>query len=278
MQLIHPAIALHVEALGAWAAFAEHATGALALALLAASDELRAVVPIDRAELRLVALQYRPAGPTEGGGFTVWTSDPARVRGGPPRQMALGLLQSAMAGQVLNKIADQAPVTAFDLTLRAVGSGSRLAWFLPGEVPPDWPQAAAAVAGADLQAGRTLIGPRQPLRIADSELVAWWSIASATGMTAGRVERPLGVAQAGVGFGEPVDPVSLDSILATLHDLHEALRWLLLLGDESRQTLRDLVPGVCAATPLVAELMRAGAPEQFTAPAFADFCQRAGVS
>ena len=99
VQLIHPAIALHVEALGAWAAFAEHATGALALALLAASDELRAVVPLDRAELRLVALQYRPAGPTEGGGFTVWTSDPARVRGGPPRQMALGLLQSAMAGQ-----------------------------------------------------------------------------------------------------------------------------------------------------------------------------------
>jgi hypothetical protein len=275
---VHPAIALHVAALAAWDAFAEHATGALALTLLAATDELRAVVPIDRAELRMVALQHRPSGLTEGGGFTVWTSDPARVRGGAPRQMALGLLQSAMAGQVLNKIADQAPVTAFDLTLRAVGSGSRLAWFLPGQSPPDWPTSPAAVARADLQAGRTLIGPRQPLRIADTELVAWWSIASATGMTAGRVEGPLGVAQAGVGFGEPVDLASLDSILATLHDLHEAMRWLLRLGEDGQQTLRDLVPGVCAATPLVAELMRAGAPEDFVAPAFADFCQRAGVS
>lgn len=281
--LIHPAVALHVAALRAWDVFADQGVEVIAWALLGAADQLRAAVPIQRADIRLVGLHYQPGTAEAAGNITAWISDPARVGGAVaeqrvPTQMALGLLQSAVAGQVLNRVADRPPITAYDLTLRAVGSGSRLSWFRRGDSPPSWPAAAVQAAMADLDAGRTVVGPERPLRRGDRELLAWWSIATRSGMTAGRIQQPIGVAQAAVALGSAVDLDSLDSVLVSLHDLHVAMRWLLTLADPDRSVLRGLVPGACAATPLVADLLRAGAPSDFVPPAFAAFCQPLGSS
>jgi hypothetical protein len=276
--LIHPAIALHVEAIKAWEMFADQGIEAIGLALLAAADQLRAPVTVERPGVRLVGLHFSPPTPAAEGEITAWVSDPARVSGPADTQrvatqMALGLLQSAVAGQVLNRLADRPPVTAYDLTLRAVGSGSRLTWFQRGGSAPEWPAEAVGVARADLNAGNTVVGPARPIRQGDRDLLAWWSMALNSGQTAGRVQQSLGAAQAAVALGPPVDLQSLDSILASLHDLHVAGGWILTLGDADRNVLRDLVPGACAATPLVADLLRAGAPSQFVPPAFAAFCQ-----
>jgi len=246
--LIHPAVALHVAALRAWEMFADQGLDVIALALLGAADQLRAAVPIQRADIRLVGLHYQPGTAEAEGGITAWISDPARVGGASaaqrvPTQMALGLLQSAVAGQVLNRVADRPPITAYDLTLR-----------------------------------RTVVGPERPLQRGGQELLAWWSMAASSGMTAGRIQQPLGVAQAAVALGPAVDLGSLDSVLASLHDLHVAMRWLLTLADPDRSVLRGLVPGACAATPLVADLLRAGAPADFVPPAFSVFCQPPGSS
>ncbi len=281
--VIHPAVALHVGALRAWDVFADQGLDVIALALLGAADQLRTAVPIQRANIRLVGLHYQPGTPEVEGGITAWISDPARVGGAVAEQrvstqVALGLLQSAVAGQVLNRVADRPPITAYDLTLRAVGSGSRLSWFRRGDSPPNWPADAVQFAMADLDAGRTVVGPERPIRRGDNELLAWWSMDANSGMTAGRIAQPIGVAQAAVRLGPAVDLASLDSILASLHDLHVAMRWLLTLADPDRSVLRELVPGACAATPLVADLLRAGAPADFVSPAFAAFCQPARPS
>ena len=39
-----------------------------------------------------------------------------------------------------------------------------------------------------------------------------------------------------------------------------------------------VLAGACAATPLVVDLLRAGAPSDFVPPAFAAFCQPLGSS
>jgi hypothetical protein len=275
---IHPALALHVAALNAWDNFAEDGLGVLGLGLLAAVDELGKRVAVQPAPIRLVGMHYRPGRPLTEGGVTVWLADPGRVRAATdretaPLQVAFGLLQSAVIGQVLNRVADRPPTTAYDLTLRAVGAGSRLSWFRRGGSPPAWPPVAQRTALADLDAGGVVVGPAQPIQQGGDELLAWWSIGATSGITAGRVQRPGVIAQAAVALGPAVDAASLDSMLASLHDLHVATRWLLTLGDADLGVLRDLVPGACAATPLVAELLRAGAPADFVAPAFPAFCQ-----
>ncbi len=280
---VHPAVELHLQTLHAWNLFADQGLEVIALALLGAADQLRAAVPLQRAEIRIVGLHYRPGRPDAEGGLTAWISDPARVGGAvaeqrAPMQMALGLLQSAVVGQVLNHVADRPPMTAYDLTLRAVGSGSRLSWFRRGDDPPDWPAAAVQMAAADLDAGRIVVGPGIPIRRNDEELLAWWSIGASSGMTSGRIQQPMGIAQAAVALGPPVNLASLNSVLASLHDLHVAMRWLLTLGAADGGTLRGLVPGACAATPLVADLLRAGAPPDFVPPAFAAFCQPTDAS
>ncbi len=275
--LVHPAVALHVEAIRAWQSFSDHGTEAIGLALLAAADRVSRATPVQRPDVRLVALNYRPASASSPGELTVWLADPIQVGGSssPARvatQSALGFLQSAIAGQVLNRLADRPPLTAYDLTLRAVGSGRRLSWFERPRGPATWPAAATAVATDDLSRGSTVVGPERPLQRGGVELLAWWALGD-SGQASGRVSTPLGIAQASVEIGPPTDSSELGSILASLHDLHVAVGWLLTLGEADSTTLTDLVPGACAATSLVADLLRAGAPGDFVAPAFATFCR-----
>ena len=279
---VHPAIDLHVEAIQAWREFAVHGTEILGLSLLAAAERFSRAVPVQLPDVRVVAINYRPANVAAAGELNVWLADPIQLAGaaGSGRaaaQSALGFLQSAVAGQVLNRLADRPPVTAYDLTLRAVGSGSRLSWFEGRRAPENWPASAAAVARADLDRGGIVVGPDQPIRRGGTELLAWWAM-SGSGQASGRVLTPLGVAQAAVGIGPPVNLADLDSTLASLHDLHVAASWMLTLGDPDASTLTDLVPGACAATPLVADLLRAGAPEDFVTPAFSTFCRVQGPS
>ena len=274
----HPATALHVAALRAWQTLEEAGLDAIAVALLVAGDTLQPLSPAYRGSIRMAAVHWAPPVSEEEGRLTVWMTDPLRLGGLERTEMsglavAYGLLRSALTGQVLNRVADRPPVTAFDVTLRAVGTGGRLQWW-PAEddSPSHWPGVAQAAAQVDLARGRLLAGLAQPVDRGGETLHGWWGVLDQTGQTLGRVLTPSGIAQAFVRFARPRDDMSLDSVLATLHDLHAALRWLIGAASDDGQQLESLLPGACAATPLVSDLLRAGAPPGTVAPAFEVFC------
>ncbi len=275
----HPATALHIAALRSWQVLERDGLDAIAVALLVAGESLRPPARgAYRGSARMAAVHWTPPAVESEGRLTVWTSDPLRLGGLERHQRsatagAYGLLRSALTGQVLNRVADRPPVTAFDVTLRAVGSGGRLQWWLAEDASPEqWPAAAQSVAQADLANGRLLVGLARPIDRGDETLHGWWGVLDESGQTLGRVLTPLGIAQAFVRFASPRDDMSLESVLATLHDLHAALRWLIGAGRDDGQTLASLLPGACAATPLISELLRAGAPPGTVAPAFEVFC------
>lgn len=274
----HPATALHIAALRAWQALETDGLDAIATALLVASESLRPPSRAYRATVRMAAVHWTPPAADSDGRLTVWTSDVLRLSGLERNQRsaisgAYGLLQSALTGQVLNRVADRPPVTAFDVTLRAVGTGGRLHWWLTDDgVPELWPARAQVAAQADLASGRILAGLEQPVDRDGETLHGWWGVLGESGQTLARVLSPSGIAQAFVRFARPRDDMSLDSVLATLHDLHGSLRWLIQAASNDGQALASLLPGACAATPLVSDLLRAGAPPGTVSPAFEAFC------
>ncbi|HJO05158.1 MAG TPA: transglutaminase domain-containing protein [Acidobacteriota bacterium] len=274
----HPATALHIAALRSWRALEKDGLDAIAAALLVAGDRLRPQSPAYQGPARMAAVHWTPPATESEGRLTVWMSDPLRLAGLERDQRsattsAYGLLRSALTGQVLNRVADRPPVTAFDVTLRAVGTGGRLQWWLNSDDSPDrWPPVAQTAAQADLANGLLLAGLAQPVDRGGEVLHGWWGVLDESGQTLGRVLTPSGIAQAFVRFARPRDDRSLESVLATLHDLHAALRWLIGVAGDDGQALSSLLPGACAATPLVSDLLRAGAPPGTVAPAFEAFC------
>lgn len=274
----HPATALHIAALRSWQVLERDGLDAIATALLVAGESLQPPSRAYRAAVRMAAVHWAPPAAERDGRLTVWMSDRLRL-GGLERNRrsaitgAYGLLRSALTGQVLNRVADRPPVTAFDVTLRAVGTGSRLRWWLADDGAPDqWPASAQAAARADLASGRMLAGLEQPVERGGETLHGWWGVLDESGQTLARVLTPAGIAQAFVRFARPRDDMSLDSVLATLHDLHATLRWLIEAASDDGQVLASLLPGACAATPLVSDLLRAGAPPGTVSPAFEAFC------
>lgn len=280
---LHPADALHVAAVRAWLEFESHGAGVVAAALLAATDQLEADVQIQRPGVRMVGFNWQLPDAGMAGALTTWLQDPIDVGGvdrGQRRgiQAAYGLLRSALLGHVLNSIADRPPTTAFDVTLRTVGSGHRLVWWQPGgALPTEWPDGPRGEAGRDRSAGRTLIGPSEPIRRQEESLLAWWALLQESGTTEGRIVAPIGVAQGSVPFVESRDYEDLESLLATLRDLHRASRWLIAVADHDNDVLGELLPRACAATGLVAELLLAGAPPNWQPPMFAEFCDHLGA-
>ena len=80
----------------------------------------------------------------------------------PRRNAAYGVLQSAVLSQVLNRISVGPPLTAFDSTLRAVGTGTGLGWWTDFEqLPSSWPAAARAAASDGLTVGYAVVDRRQ---------------------------------------------------------------------------------------------------------------------
>ena len=274
----HPATALHIAALRSWRALERDGMDAIAAALLAAGESLMPTSRAYRGPARMAAVHWTPPAVEREGWLTVWMSDPLRLGGLERSQRfgtngAYGLLRSAITGQVLNRVADRPPVTAFDVTLRAVGAGGRLQWWLNGDgLPNRWPALAQNAAQADLANGWLLAGLAEPVDRGGETLHGWWGVLNESGETLGRVSTPLGIAQAFVRFARPRDDRSLDSILVTLHDLHAALRWLIGVAGDDGHSLTSLLPGACAAAPLVSDLLRAGAPAGTVAPAFEVFC------
>ncbi len=274
----HPVTALHVAVLRAWRTLQEAGLDAIAVALLMVGDALQPPPPTYRGSLRMAAVQWTPPVAEAEGWLTVWMTDPLRLGGRQPAQRsglasAYGLLRSALTGQVLHRVADRPPVTAFDVTLRAVGTGGRLQWWrADDDLPSQWPAAAQAAAQVDLGKGRLLAGLARPVEQGGETLHGWWGVFDQSGQTLGRVLTPSGIAQGFVRFARPRDDMSLESVLATLHDLHAALRWLIGAASDDGQELDGLLPGACAATPLVFDLLRAGAPAGTVAPTFEVFC------
>ncbi len=274
----HPADALHVAVVRASLEFERTGLGLLASALLAATDQLTGPEGLARPGIRLVGMNWQLPEPDRAGELTIWIRDPIAVGGLDPVrrrgvQSAYGLLRSAVLGHVLNSVADQPPATAFDVTLRTVGSGQRMGWWDPGSEPPsEWPSSARAAALRDLDAGYAVIGPPAPILKGAAPLLGWWASQSDSGATAGRIETDAGTAQGRVMFVEARDPEDLESMLATLRVLHRASRWLVAAGTAASGALADLVPRACAATSLVGELLVASAPDSWAAPMFGEFC------
>lgn len=272
---LDPWVELHLEAIAAWQQFDALGTEAIARSLLAAVDRLVLPGRAWRPGVRLLAIRRVPAAPQVAGRLTVWADDPVVLRGEDAArlQAAHDLLYSALLGQVLHRVADRPPVSAFDVTLRTVGTGSRLNWWREAaQLPAGWPPAALDAARADLATGALVAGPAAPIAITDPPLLGWWSFAARTGLISGRVLSEPGVAQAAVAFGEPRDLLDLESTLASLATLHEAARFLAHAGDPDSGAIAELIPRACAATALVRDLMLAGAPEGWRDPAFEAFC------
>ena len=165
----HPADALHVAVVRASLEFERTGLGLLASALLAATDQLAGPEGLARPGIRLVGMNWQLPETARAGELTIWIRDPIALGGVDPArrrgvQSAYGLLRSAVLGHVLNSVADQPPATAFDVTLRTVGSGQRMGWWVPGsQPPPEWPSRARAAALRDLAAGYAVIGPTAPM-------------------------------------------------------------------------------------------------------------------
>lgn len=277
---LHPGERLHLAALQSWGEFASHGPRALGLAALASADRLRAGVDAPTRPVRLAVVRWTAPGAGEPGRFGIWTHDAPELsmaEGEAARgiRSAAGFLHSALLGQLLHGVADAAPATTFDLTLRSVGTGQRLVWWGESQpFPAAWPAAARELAGLDRLAGRLLVGPPGAVGGPSGELQGWWAIDPVSGTTHGRVVQPAGVAEAAVEFGEPLEAADLGSSLASLPALHHGLRWLISAAEAGGGALVDLLPRACAATSLVGDLLVAGAPDRFPAPHFAVFCAR----
>lgn len=274
---MHSARRLHLASLRAWERFGRTAPAAFGAAVLAAIDRVHDGLAVEPAPLRIAIVRLQAPGPGGPGSLSVWSSGEvrfARLDGATRREAraGFGFLRSAVIGQVLHRVADAAPLTAFDFTLRSVGRGTRLSWWRErGGLPGSWPRLAREMAGADMSRGYTVVGSRERPE-GEEAVVGWWAVDRNSGRAEGRVLRDGVMAEAMVDFGPLIEPGDLGSVLASLPALHVASRWLVQAALPEAGALEPLVPGACAATSLVGELVEAGAPPGFVTPRFGPFC------
>ena len=168
-----------------------------------------------------------------------------------------GLLQSAVLSQILNRLADRAPQTAFDMTLRAIGTGDEIVGFRGGEDAPDtWPVVARAAAASRTRAGYAVLGPRDPTE----GFMGWWQVGLADGETIGWVSGAAGDIQGLVQVGTAARADALDTLLASLPALHRAARWLADLTGDTPDGLSSVPAAACASAAVAVDPMTAGLP------------------
>ncbi|MFQ5743284.1 MAG: transglutaminase domain-containing protein, partial [Acidobacteriota bacterium] len=195
---------LRQAATEAWDSFNVHAPSALAWAILRAIDRLPAHIRrgrVLRPGVRLAAVRWQPPDAAGGGALTVKFSDPVVIGefGEGVRaaalQAAYGLLQSAVVSQILNRLAEEAPDTAFDVTLRAVGTGRGLGWWTgPGGLPESWSATARAATRMALADGFAIVAPAASTGMDGESVVGWWEIGPVDGSSRGWVLTSLGAA------------------------------------------------------------------------------------
>jgi hypothetical protein len=275
-------INLHRVTRSAWREFGRSAPAAVGWAVLSSVDRVSSRILAGRIVwpgLRLAATRWVPPRGDSAGAFVVYLDDPIVVgelaAGVSPAalQAAYGLLQSAVVSQVMHRVAGHAPATAFDVTLRAIGTGQGLDWWTqPGALPERWPPAARSLASLDLGRGFVIMSSMEEDPVSDGGSVGWWSFGPFDGTTRGGVMTPYGFAQGEVSFGDGGVGTMLDEVLASLPTLHRGLRWLANLTGSGVDGL-DTVPfAACASAAIAAETMTVGMPDEWAKPDVALFC------
>lgn len=257
---------LRSAAVNTWMEFSDAAPTALAWAVLRGVDRVsggNAAGRVVRQGLRLAAVRWRPPGEANEGTLALLLHDPITigqltgVASSVDLRAGYGLLQSAVLSQILNRIADRAPQTAFDMTLRSIGTGSEIVGFREGEDPPDtWPVVARAATASRTRAGYAIMGPETP----EDGFMGWWQVGLADGEITGWVSGAAGDIQGLVHVGAPVRADALDTLLASLPALHRAARWLADLTGDGSAGLSAVPAAACASAAVAADPMAAGLP------------------
>ena len=285
-EAMRPPIAYHdaVESLrratvDAWDAFAEHAPVALAWATLRGVDRVSVNSRsgrVVRQGLRMAAVRWRPPRGQEEGFVAIVLADPITVgrltglSSAAELRAAYGLLQSAVVSQILNRLAGRAPDTAFDVTLRAIGTGQGLTGLVGVDGPPSaWPGGARAAANPMLRAGYAILGPEA---FGGETALGWWQVGVADGETTGWVWSEHGPVQGAVWLGSAWRSEFLDTLLASLPALHRAVRWLAGLTGTGPTGLGSIPVAACASGAVAADALGARLPSGWPRPAVLYLC------
>lgn len=270
--------ALTSAARAEWEEFARAAPVALAWALLRGVDRVSEQSPaarVIRQGLRLAAVRWRPPDAARAGSLEVLMGDPFTVGqiAAPVSVASLraasGLLQSAVLSQVLNRLTDRAPDTAFDVTLRAIGTGQDLAIYSSADgIPATWPLAARAKALGELRAGYLVLAPAS---FGDGG-TGWWNVGVADGEMRGWVAGEQTALQGVVELGAPGRLDELEPLLASLPALHRALRWLANLPGSGGAALVSVPEAACASAAVAAEVMSSSVPAAWPRPDVLSLC------
>ena len=288
----HPGLGLHLAALRAAGDFDRSGPEVLALLALAALRELRQVVGLARRGTALAGVAWRPPQSETLRRAQVWLVDDVVVDRDSGMASAVhagyGLVRLAVLSQILNRLASEVSVTAFDTTLRAAVNG-RTRWrewgaddgSADGSSFVGWPVTARSAAQGQLDAGATIVGPavmptggaERPAFIpavegergegevasrlgsgAESRQAAhaWWAIPAGGGTPSGWVYADGTPSQGQVALFEARDDRRLASVLSGVRGLHQAFRSLLSMGATEGSPLSGLRQGACAAATLVA--------------------------
>jgi hypothetical protein len=261
-----------------WDEFAVETPQTLGWVLLRGIERVSAASPagrVIRPGLRMAAVRWRPPGVDREAAFEVLMSDPITVglltagASVAPLRAASGLLRSAVFSQVLNRITDRAPDTAFDATLRAIGTGAGLrAFSAPGELPVSWPATARAEAAIGLDAGYRVIGPAS----FGEGTAGWWSVGVLDGETVGWVPGRQAALHGRVTMSASGDLDQLEPLLASLPAMHRALRWLSELPGSGPTALSSVPAAACASASVAAEFLADNVPPSWPHPDVGGFC------
>jgi hypothetical protein len=232
-----------------------------------------------RQGLRLAAVRWRPVegdgerGDT--GSIEIQVSDPVTIGAlegdvsAASLRAANGVLQSAVLSQVLNRVAEKAPETAFDVTLRAIGTRRPIAVYRDAaDLPESWPATVRATTSIGLRAGYAVLAPES----FDDGAVGWWHVGIFDGETLGWVPAPHGALHGRVDMDAPVRTDDLESLLASLPALHRALRWLADLPGSGSMSLSAVPAAACSSAAVASGVMAVSVQDPWPRPDVPALC------
>ena len=269
---------LEDAARGGWSAFERRVPGALAWALLQGIDRVSENSPagrVVRQGLRMATVRWRPPGTAQRGSLEVVVSDPVTVgrlsgsASSASLRAAHGLLQSAVLSQILNRLAERAPETAFDVTLRAIGTGRDLV-VLHGEeqLPTGWPAVARAEATLGLRAGYAVLASET----LDDGQTGWWQVGVFDGEMVGWIPSAEMALQGRVEVGPDAQLDDLGALLASLPSLHRATRWLADVSGNGSMALASVPAAACASATVAADVLTVTVEAPFPYPDVLSLC------
>ena len=269
---------LEVAARDGWSAFERQVPGALAWALLHGMDRVSDQSPagrVVRQGLRLAAVRWRPPGEAYPGSLEVVISDPVTIgqlsglASAASLRAANGLLQSAVLSQMLNRLVERAPETAFDVTLRAIGMGRDLAVFDAEEqLPITWPAAVRAEATLGLRAGYRVMAPRS----FTDDHSGWWHVGFFDGEMVGWIPGAQTSLHGRVDVGSVGQLSNLERLLASLPPLHQATRWLVDLSGRGPMALASVPAAACGSAAVAADVLTTTLASPFPHPDVLSLC------